>query len=203
MAEVSRHDADLRYPWDGGVMDNVTVALSSLDALIEAVGRGSKAALRRLYELESRRLYGIALRIVRRPDVAADVLQECFIQVWQNAVRFSAERGTGAAWLTGIVRFRALDAARKSRREIPTDDPTLGDTALDPDVIEKIDAKAAATALRRCLELLDERQRRCVLLAFVDGMSHSEIAERVAAPLGSVKSWVRRGLLSLRSCLQP
>ncbi|HYB10271.1 MAG TPA: sigma-70 family RNA polymerase sigma factor [Alphaproteobacteria bacterium] len=183
-------------------MDDATVALSSPDALIEAVGHGSKTALRRLYELESRRLYGIALRIVRRPDVAADVLQDCFIQVWQNARSFSVERGTGAAWLTGIVRFRALDAARKFRREIPTDDPTLGDAPLDSDAIEKIDAAAAARALRRCLDLLDERQRRCVLLAFVDGMSHTEIAERIAAPLGSVKSWVRRGLLSLRSCLQ-
>lgn len=170
--------------------------------LIEAVGRGSKVALQRLYELESRRLYGIALRIVRRPDIAADVLQECFIQVWQNAARFSPDRGAGAAWLTGIIRFRALDAVRKFGREIPTGDPGLGDAAFDPDVIEKIDATAEAGALRRCLKLLEEQQRRCIVLAFVDGMSHSEIAERVAAPLGSVKSWVRRGLLSLRSCLQ-
>jgi len=187
MSHISRHDAGLRVPWNGDIMENVTVALSSPDALIEAVGRGSKAALRKLYELESRRLYGIALRIVRRPDVAADVLQDCFIQVWQNAPSFSAERGAGAAWLTGIVRFRALDAARKIRREIPTDDPTLGDAPFESDMIDKIDAAVAARALRRCLDLLDERQRRCVLLAFVDGMSHTEIAERIAAPVASEK----------------
>src|SRR5215831_2356507 len=183
-------------------MDSQTTELSSLGVLIEAVGRGSQIALKRLYELESRRLYGIALRIVRRPDIAADVLQEAFVQIWQNAAAFSAERGAAAAWLTGIVRFRALDAVRKHGREVLTDDPTLGDAALEPDVIEKIDAAAEAGALTRCLKLLDNEQQRCIVLAFVDGLSHSEIAERVKAPLGSVKSWIRRGLISLRRCLQ-
>ena len=97
-------------------MDSQTAALSSVGVLIEAVGGGSQAALKRLYELESKRLYGIALRIVRRPEIASDVLQEAFVQIWQNAPAFSAERGVGAAWLTGIVRFRALDAVRKTGR---------------------------------------------------------------------------------------
>jgi RNA polymerase sigma-70 factor (ECF subfamily) len=182
--------------------DSQAIALASTGTLIEAVARGSRAALKRLYELESRRLYGIALRIVRRPEVAADVLQEAFIQIWQNAQSYSAERGAGAAWLTGIVRFRALDAVRKYGREILSDDPALGDAALEPEVVDRLDAKAEAGALKRCLGLLDDPQRRCVILAFVDGFSHTEIAERLAAPLGSVKSWVRRGLLALRSCLE-
>ena len=78
-------------------MDSQTAALSSVAVLIEAVGRGSQVALKRLYELESKRLYGIALRIVRRPEIASDVLQEAFVQIWQNAAAFSAERGVGAA----------------------------------------------------------------------------------------------------------
>jgi RNA polymerase sigma-70 factor (ECF subfamily) len=183
-------------------MDSRTATLSSVDVLIEAVGRGSQVALKRLYELESRRLYGIARRIVRRPEIAADVLQESFLQIWQNAATFSAERGAGAAWLTGVVRFRALDAVRELGREMLSDDPALGDEALEPDVIEKLDALAQAGALQRCLKLLDDEQRRCILLAFVDGLSHSQIAERIKAPLGTVKSWIRRGLLSLRRCLQ-
>ena len=183
-------------------MDSRSTALSSVGVLIEAVGRGSQVALRRLYELESRRLYGIALRIVRRPEVAADVLQETFVQIWQNAATFSAERGAGAAWLTGIVRFRSLDAVRKLGREILTDDPALGDAAFEPDVIEKIDAAAEAGALKRCFKLLEDEQRRCIVLAFVEGLSHSEITERIGAPLGTVKSWIRRGLLTLRRCLQ-
>jgi RNA polymerase sigma-70 factor (ECF subfamily) len=183
-------------------MDSRTAAPSSVDVLIEAVGRGSPVALKRLYDVESRQLYGIALRIARRPEIAADVLQEAFLQIWQNAATFSAERGAGAAWLTGVVRFRALDAVRKVGRETLSDDPALGDEALEPDVIEKLDAVAQTAALRRCLTLLEDEQRRCILLAFVDGLSHSQIAERIKAPLGSVKSWIRRGLHSLRRCLQ-
>ena len=187
---------------DPFMADEPTASLSSAAILIEAVGLGSQAALRRLYDLESRRLYGIALRIVRRPAIAAEVLQEAFIQVWRNARTFSPERGAAEAWLTGIVRFRALDAVRRHGREVLSDDPALGDRAMEPDVIERIDAAADAGALRRCLGALDDNQRRCVILAFVEGFSHSEIAARLAAPIGSVKSWVRRGLLALRSCLE-
>jgi len=184
------------------MMDNQTATLSSVEILIDAVRHGSQVALKRLYEIESRRLYGIALRIVRRPEVAAEVLQETFVQIWQNAAAFSNERGAGTAWLTGIVRFRALDAVRKAGREIPSDDPTLGDEAVEPDVIDKIGASAEADALRRCLKLLEREQQLCIILAFVEGLSHSEVAAQIKAPLGSVKSWIRRGLLSLRRCLE-
>jgi RNA polymerase sigma-70 factor (ECF subfamily) len=183
-------------------MTGTTPQLSSVEVLIDAVGHGSRAALKRLYELESRRLYGIALRIVRRPEIAADVLQDAFVQVWQNARAFSAERGAGAAWLTGIVRFRALDAVRRLGREVLSDDPALGDAAQEPEAIERLAAAAEARALHRCLDLLDREQRRCIMLAFVDGLSHSEIAARLGAPLGSVKSWIRRGLHALRRCLE-
>jgi RNA polymerase sigma-70 factor, ECF subfamily len=182
-------------------MDDKMTALSSLEALVEAVAQGSQPALRRLYDQESRRLYGIALRIARRPALAADALQDAFVQIWQKAGSFSAERGTAEAWLTAIVRYRTLDAMRKVAREEPTDDPALGDRAEGPQQIEQIDRLLSRDALQRCLGQLDDNQRRSIVLAFVDGLSHAEIAERLPAPLGSVKSWVRRGLLSLRSCL--
>src|SRR5579862_6267247 len=184
-------------------MDNTPADLSSLDTLVAAIGQGSRAALKRVYELEARRLYGIALRITRRPDVAADALQDAFVQVWQNAASFAPERGTAAAWLTGIVRFRALDAIRKLSREVLSDDPTLGDVAEEFDIVGAIEMKLKQDALRRCLDELEEKQRRSIVLAFVDGFSHAEIAARLPAPLGSVKSWVRRGLLSLKGCLEP
>ena len=186
---------------DRGAGDRVT-ALSSSATLVEAIARGSRLALKRLYDLESRRLYGIALRIVRRPEVAADVLQEAFIQIWQNARSYAPERGAAEAWLTGIVRFRALDAVRKTGREVLSDDPALGDAAQEPDVIERIDAEAEASALRRCLATLDDVQRRAVVLAFVDGYSHAEIATHIAEPLGTIKSRIRRGLAALRKCLE-
>jgi RNA polymerase sigma-70 factor (ECF subfamily) len=187
---------------DLGSDDRVT-AISSAATLIEAAGRGSRLALKRLYDLEAKRLYGIALRIVRRADIAADVLQEAFLQVWQNANSYSPSRGAAEAWLTGIVRFRALDAVRKAGREILTDDPSLGDAPDEPDVIERIGSAAEAAALRKCLGLLDEVQKRSVVLAFVDGYSHAEIAERLSEPLGTIKSRIRRGLAALRTCLEP
>jgi RNA polymerase sigma-70 factor (ECF subfamily) len=198
-APVSMH----RGAQHQGAMDDKIATLSSLDELAAAVGRGSRTALKRLYELEQRRLFGIALRIVRRPEVAADALQDAFVQVWQNAASFSPERGSAAAWLTGIVRFRALDAVRKLGREVLSDDPALGDRTETPDLEAEIDLRVAQGALRRCLGELEDKQRRCVVLAFVEGLTHGEIAERLPAPLGSVKSWVRRGLISLRSCLEP
>lgn len=158
--------------------------------------------MKRLYELQSRRLYGIALRIVRHPAAAADVLQDSFVQVWQNAGAFVPEKGSAAGWLTGIVRFRALDAARKAGREVLSDDPGLGDTAVESDPAAEIDAKVQSEALRRCLQKLENNQQRCIVLAFVEGYSHTQIAARLAVPLGSVKSWVRRGLVALKGCLQ-
>ena len=182
-------------------MDSKIASLSSLEDLIAAAGSGSRSALKRLYELESRRLYGVALRIAGRPELAADALQDAFVQIWQRARSYSAERGTAAAWLTGIVRYRTIDAVRKLGREILSDDPALGDRADSPDIEEQMDQALMQDALRRCMGELEQNQRRCVALAFVDGLSHSEIAARLEAPLGSVKSCIRRGLLWLRSCI--
>ena len=182
--------------------DEKLAHLTSLSDLLEAVQRRSRPALKRLYELEGRRLYGVALRIVRRPDAAADVLQDAFVQVWENSASFSRDRGDAAAWLTSIVRYRALDAIRRVRREALSGDPALGETVDGLDVMTRLDRYLARHALRQCLDKLDDNQRRCIVLAFVDGLTHVEIAERMAAPLGSVKSWVRRGLIALRGCLE-
>jgi len=105
-------------------------------------------------------------------------------------------------WLTGIVRFRALDAVRKLGREVLSGDPGLGDEPVEPDVLAGIDARAAGRSAAPLPAIADDNQRRCVVLAFVDGFSHAEIAGRLAAPLGSVKSWVRRGLIALKGCLE-
>jgi len=182
--------------------DNLT-RLSSLSDLLAAVQRRSRPALKRLYDLEGRRLYSVALRIVRRPDLASDVLQDAFVQIWENAASFSRDRGEAGAWLTSIVRYRALDARRRLSREVLSDDPALGEMAAEPDIVGRLDRYLTRHALRRCLDRLDENQRRSIVLAFVEGFTHVEIAERMAAPLGSVKSWVRRGLLVLRNCLEP
>ena len=173
----------------------------SLDSLLSSCGGGDRAAFRRLYDLQSARLYGQALRLTRQPQLAADAVHDTFLQVWQRSSRFDPTRGQAEAWLSSLLRYRAIDILRKRGRENygaePVDEP---DTSPDP--LDQLVATAEGTALRRCLDQLEEAQRRVVLLAFVDGLSHSELAIRLQAPLGTVKSWVRRALLGLRRCLE-
>ena len=131
------------HPFPHRASNSFESTRSHLRVLIEAVGRGSQAAFKRLYELESGRLYGAShcVSCGGRRSLPTCCRRPSF-QIWQNAAAFSAERGVGAAWLTGIVRFRSLDAVRKLGREVLTDDPALGDAALEPDVIEKLDTAA-------------------------------------------------------------
>jgi RNA polymerase sigma-70 factor (ECF subfamily) len=170
-------------------------------ALLAAIARGEREALRRLYGIESRRLYGIALAILRDPAAAADAVQDTFLRVWDRAGTYDAARGEAGAWLGTITRHIALDIARARGRETPTDDPTLGDAPVEDDPAARLDGAADAVRLRACLERLEEKNRRSILLAFVDGFSHSQIAARLDLPVGTVKAWIRRGILSLRACL--
>jgi RNA polymerase sigma-70 factor (ECF subfamily) len=153
-----------------------------------------------LYDRWGGRLYGIALRITRQAVLAADATQEAFVQIWQQAHRFDPDRGGPEAWLIGIVRYRALDAVRRQAREVPGYEPEeRADDA--PDALTRLVSTAEGAALHRCMDQLDEDRRRLVVMAFVDGLSHSELADRLKVPLGTVKSWIRRSLLSLRECL--
>jgi RNA polymerase sigma-70 factor (ECF subfamily) len=172
-----------------------------LAAMLARVTSGDRVALRGIYVRHSTRLFGIAMAILRDRTAAADALQDAFLKLWQCAGQFDAARGPAGAWIGAIVRHAALDAARARGREIPTDDPTLGDEAVMPDVLERLDAAAEGARLRACLEQLEAKNREGIVLAFVHGLSHPEIAARLALPLGTVKSWIRRGLLSLRECL--
>ncbi len=157
-------------------------------------------AFRLLYERWGNRLYGIALRITRQAALAADATQDAFVQIWQQAHRFDPERGGPEAWLVGIVRYRALDIVRRRSREVPGYQPSdIEDES--PDALARLVSTAEGAALHRCLRELEEDRRRLVMLAFVDGLSHSELAERMRVPLGTVKSWIRRSLIALRGCL--
>ncbi len=173
-----------------------------LSQLLERCGSGDRMAFRLLYEAEAARLHGLALRITRQPSLAADAVHDALLQVWQRAARFDPQRGSAEAWLTGLVRYRAIDLVRRRARETTgLEMPDEADTAPGP--LERLMSSAAGQALHHCLSLLDEPQRRVILLAFTDGLSHAELAERLGAPLGTVKSWIRRGLLALKACLEP
>ncbi len=172
-----------------------------LKDLLGRVAAGDRDALRAIYLRQSTRLFGIAMAILRDRTAAADVLQEGFLRVWQRAGQFDPERGDGATWLSAIVRYASLDAARARGREIPTDDPSLGDTMVEPEAIGLIAADEEGKLLRACLERLPAANRQGIIMAFVHGLSHPEIAVKLGQPLGTVKSWIRRGLLNLRECL--
>jgi RNA polymerase sigma-70 factor (ECF subfamily) len=173
------------------------------EAALAACARGDRYALRAIYERERRWLMAVALRITRRREVAEEVLHDAFVQIWRRAATFDAALGSARGWIYTVVRHRALNAVRGAARVVEMDDETLAAAA---------DAGAHgawrtggrdvdAGALAECLDRLDEPKRTCVLLAFVDGYTHEELARRLGSPLGTVKSWIRRALLALKECL--
>ena len=174
---------------------------ADLAGLLAAIASGDRDALKAVYARQSTRLFGIAMAILRDRTAAADVLQDSFLKVWRRADQFDPARGPAAAWLGQLVRNTALDAARARGREVLSDDPDLGDIAVPATALDDLATAEDAARLRDCLRQLDPKPREGIILAFVHGLSHPEVAERLAQPLGTVKSWIRRGLLSLRECL--
>ena len=175
---------------------------SDIDALMSRIAAGDRAALAGLFDSEAGRLIAIARRIVRQQDRAEDVVQEVFVAIWRRADRFDASRGKARAWLTTMTRNRALNALRDGSRLDYVDDKVLadmGDRASDASAA--LESLAERDALRSCLEALDEAKRKAILLCYVTGMNHGEVAATLNAPLGTVKAWIRRGVFALQECL--
>lgn len=184
-----------------GPVSGMDIARSETAELLARCAMADRAAFRRLYELNSGRLYAIALRITRQPALASDAVHDALLQVWRNAARFDPERGNADGWLISLVRYRALDIARRQTRETPgLDMPEMPDT--DPDALSRLVSVSEGAALRLCLGEVDAPRRTLVVLAFIEGLTQSEVAVRVGQPLGTVKSSIRRALLSMRSCLE-
>jgi len=178
-----------------------------LMALIDRVARRDELALKALYDHTSGKLYGLALRVVRNHEWAEDALQETFLQIWRTAPDYRASLSPPMAWLGLIVRSRSLDLLRrrKAEREHLTDeiDEAMADT-LEGDSPNPLDTSLAsqqAWALHQCLGRLENRQREVVSLAYLRDLSHGELAQQLRLPLGTVKTWIRRGLDQLRSCM--
>ena len=175
--------------------------MSEAAALLVRIAREDRAALQALYKLQSLRLFGVAMAILRDRDSASDAVHDGFVKIAQRAAQFDPERGAAEAWLGSVIRHAALDIARRRGREMPTDDATLGDMPVEADQLESIAASENGARLRECLAALAEKNRQGILLAFVHGLSHPQIAAKLDLPLGTVKAWIRRGLLSLKECL--
>ena len=171
-----------------------------LAALLRRCAAGNQAALRDIYDLQAARLKGIAVRITNSHAVAEDVLHDVFLHIWQEAARFDPQRGSPRAWLTTLVRFRALEARRRTARERTVG--TLPERQDDqPDAYARMLATAEGKALHACLEALEPPRRRAITLAFLEGLTHAEVAMVLGVPLGTVKSAIRRGLIALKRCL--
>jgi len=175
---------------------------------VESARRGdSESALRELYDLTSARLYGVALRVVGNREWAEDVLQEAYLNIWRIAGNYRAALSPPLAWMGVIVRSRALDFLRRRASEradagVELEGIVTDTVAADsPDPLDASQASEQAWALHECLRKLEARQRELVSLAYLRDLSHSELAERLRLPLGTVKTWIRRGIEQLRGCM--
>jgi RNA polymerase sigma-70 factor (ECF subfamily) len=173
-----------------------------LDDDLRRCGRGDRAALRRIYDAEGPRMLGVALRILRRQQLAEEAVHDAFVQVWQRAESFDPGRGQGKTWLYAVLRNRALNILRgEARTDLVEDFEPMGLASTEEDPESVMARLSDAGALRRCLERLEPARRRAVMLAYMHGLSHGELAARVGVPLGTMKSWLRRSLMALRECL--
>ncbi len=173
--------------------------------LLARTALADQGAFAELYRLTSAHLYAVALRILRESAAAEEVLQESFISIWNHAGSYVAAKSQPFTWLTSIVRNRCLDQLRRREPDTVTiDDEDEGMTLRDdgPTPLEMLVSGADARAVKGCVEALEAGQKQALALAFYRGLSHSELAAHLNEPLGTVKSWVRRGLERLKSCLE-
>lgn len=175
--------------------------------LLDRIAHRDDAALKALYDQCAGKLYGLALRVVVQRELAEDVLQEAFLTIWRSAGDYRASLSPPLAWLGLIVRSRGLDLLRRrasERAHVTQDlDENLSDTLEGeaPNPLDTAQASEQAWALHQCMARLDNKQREVMSLAYIRDLSHSELAEQLRLPLGTVKSWIRRSLDQLRLCM--
>ena len=173
--------------------------------LLHRCAQGDKVAFRELYARCAPQLFAVLMRILGRADLAEDALHDVFIRIWENAATYRPQKGQPMTWMMSIARYRALDllrGARSQRLVADGDDQLAGIETQDIGPQEAAEQSADGRALRACLERLTDGQQKSIRLAYLSGYTHEQIAATLPAPLGTVKSWVRRGLQSLKVCLE-
>lgn len=186
----------------------------SLQALIEGAARGDHAAFAEVYARTHTHLFGVAVRILGQGQAAEDVLQEAYVSIWKSAGGYRSEVGgqtiQAMTWLIAIVRNKALDALRARTRRRESELPASGDVDEDdvqsvgkpaPSAMQLFEQASQALHIDGCMNVLDGSYRQSLALAYYQGLSHTEVAAQMGAPLGSVKAWIRRGLEKLKACL--
>ena len=172
-----------------------------VEALV-ATGREDRSAFRTVYDLTSAKLFGVVLRICNDRGAAEEVLSDVYLTIWKRAGAYEPGRASPISWLATIARNRAIDWRRASARVPSTPLEEAPDIADDrASAFDLLAQDEGARALHLCLDALDDKQRGAIRTAFFDGLTYAEIAEREAVPIGTMKSWVRRGLIRLKECL--
>jgi RNA polymerase sigma-70 factor (ECF subfamily) len=164
-------------------------------ALVTAIRSGDQRAMATLYDRYSSVVYAIALRVLGDTGAAEDVLQDVFMQLWRNPAAFDASRGSLGAWLAVITRNRAIDALRKRRPENDIEDVVI---SVEPDLAAEAERSRVGERVRAILGTMPAPQRKALELAYYEGLTHTEIAEKTGEPLGTIKTRIRAGLLLLR-----
>lgn len=176
---------------------------AELTGLISRVATGDRKALASVYDRTSAKLFGVCLTITQDRDAAEDILQEVYLKVWNRAGRFDPERSSPITWLCAIARNAAIDWVRKHGRTAPIKlDTAEAAIASADDSMIAMTASEGRAMIFDCLEALPSNQQQAIRSAYFNGLSHSELAGAMQVPLGTMKSWIRRGLLQLRGCLQ-
>jgi RNA polymerase sigma-70 factor (ECF subfamily) len=175
---------------------------ADLADLLAATAKRDQAAFQALFRATRAKLYGVALRILKRHDLAEEVVQETYVNVWNNAARFDAAVASPVTWMATIARNRAIDLLRKRREASIEDEPAAMEIAADlPNPLAARETSEDLQRLMACLGRLDEERKRLVLLAYYDGLSREQLAARFAAPVNTIKTWLRRSLMEIRDCL--
>lgn len=182
--------------WSTMAQSQPIAEIDALGPLLQAAANGDRQAFARVYQLSSSRMFAIALRMTRRRDLAEEALQDAFVTIWCKSADYRPERGAPLAWMTVIVRSRVIDILRRR----PAAEATDVEFTAAHETISTWRPEVTAD-IGGCISRLPDNHRKAILMAYYYGMSHGELADQLAAPLGTVKSWVRRGLLELRECL--
>ena len=188
--ELSAHQAPFNY-----------------EAALHACALGERQALQRLYEQEGPRLLGVVQRIVGERALAEDIVHDAFLKIWNGAAGFDARRGTARGWMYTVARHLALNSVRNRSREVSLADETDEDSHHQAtvegwqQVTDAFDWRVSPGRIDFCLDQLEPVRRNCIFYAYVDGYSHQQIAQKLGAPLGTVKAWIKRSLVSLRECI--
>lgn len=200
----------VRYPFEMNLREENRLQVmqdqtDDLNAALAACANGDRKGLRHIYDCEAGRLVAVAQRILRRRDLAEEAVQEGFIRIWTRAHQFEPGRGSARGWIYAIIRNHALNMLRDGKRE----DLVSGDKLEEMQESEQIDQIMASwqrlengSRLHECLGALEESRRKTILMAYVGGYTHGEIAGRLRLPLGTAKSWIKRGLSALRECMR-